>query len=221
MHTSGLPSARLPLRTFPAFAGALALTFALPLTPSASAEVSIVLHAIDHPDRVHCLLPEEQGYRDAATQTRTSVPANAEIDVFVYLVGFERTSAVGFKLEWPADWEYFGWVGDCLPPAQITVTDLEDHSIDIGTAFNQRGGGAPLPLGYASFRTSGSGEVAVLAGDICAADGVACYIVDLEEIAIPLPRWGRVAVGGPGYNPAALTPVASATWGSIKATYRR
>ncbi len=53
----------------------------------------------------------------------------------------------------------------------------------------------------------------------CLDDGAACYLSNLVEYAIPLPRLGRVAVGGPGYNPAAMTPVAAATWGAFKASY--
>jgi hypothetical protein len=220
MSTSRLSlTPRLPGPATPRIT-AIALALAVAQVHSAHADVSIVLHAIDHPDRVHCYVPEEMGYRDPATQTRTSVAANSEIDVFVYLVGYEQTNGAGFRLAWPADWEYFGWVSDCLPPGQITIADLQDDAIDIATAFNQRTGDAPLPLGYASFRTSGTGEVRLEATRYCIDDGGACYLSNFEEYAIPLPRLGRVAVGGPGYNPAAMTPVAAATWGAIKASYR-
>lgn len=192
----------------------------LGLAPLARGDVHIILHAIDHPDRVHCYLPVEMGYRDPVVQTRTAVDPNSEIDVFVYIRGYEQTSGAGFRLVWPSDWEYFGWVGDCLPPAQITVSDFQGAWIDIGTVFSERTGGGLLPLGYASFRTGASGEVMLLNSPYCIDDGAACYLSQGEEYPIPLPRLGRVAVGGPGYNPAAVMPVAESTWGSIKATYR-
>jgi hypothetical protein len=169
---------------------------------------------------VHCFFPpEELGYRNPATETRTSVVADSEIDVFVYLVGYESVSAAGFGLAWPADWEYFGWVGDCLPPAQITVADPHETRIDIATAFEERVSGEMLPLGYASFRTSGGGEVQVTGAWTCMDDNNACYVTGGEEYPIPLARVGRVEVGGPGYNPAATSPVAATTWGAIKASY--
>jgi hypothetical protein len=203
----------------PTIAGTAALALTLAVVASAHSEVQIVLHAIDHPDRVHCFIPEEMGYQDPATETRTSVPADSEIDVFVYLVGYDEVSAAAFKLVWPADWEYFGWVGDCLPPAQITVADLEANSIDVGTAFNSRTGGEMLPLGFASFRTTGTGEVQVVGSWQCIEDQYACYVSGAEAFPILFPALGRVEVGGPGYNPAAVSPVAQATWGAIKASF--
>ena len=203
--------------------GILAATCAalLGLAPLARGEVMIILHAIDHPDRVHCALPVEMGYRDPVAQTRTAVEPSSEIDVFVYLRGYEQVNAVGFRLAWPADWEYFGWVGDCLPPGQATIADFHPTYIDIATAFALRTGGDLRPLGFASFRTSGAGEVAILPSPYCRLDpSAACYADWDGEYPIPVPQLGRVAVGGPGYNPATVFPVAASTWGAIKATYR-
>ena len=77
-----------------------------------------------------------------------------------------------------------------------------------------------MPLGFLSFRTGTSGEVAAINSWFCMDDLAACYLSGGNEYPIPIPRLGRVAVGGPGYNPAAVTPVAASTWGAIKATYR-
>jgi hypothetical protein len=192
----------------------------LALAPPARADVQIILHAIDHPDRVHCYLPVELGYRDPVVQTRTAVEPHSEIDVFVYLRGYGQASGAGVRLVWPADWEYFGWVGDCLPPAQITIADFQGNSIDLATAFDDRTGEDLLPLGFASFRTGASGEVMVLGTRYCIVDAAACYVSQFAEYPIPLPMLGRVAAGGPGYNPAAVFPVEESTWGSIKASYK-
>jgi hypothetical protein len=123
-------------------------------------------------------------------------------------------------LSWPADWAYFGWVADCQP-GQATITDSHPTYIDLITVFELHSGTEPIALGYASFRTSRSGEVAVLPSPYCRLDpSAACYADWDGEYPIPLPQLGRVAVGGPGYNPATVFPVEATTWGAIKAIYR-
>ena len=91
--------------------------------------------------------------------------------------------------------------------------------LDLLTVFNPRTGGDLLPIGFISFHTGAGGELSVIGTRGCASRG-ACYAVEAEELPIPLGNTGRVAVGGPGYNPAGATPVADATWGGIKAAYR-
>ncbi len=192
----------------------------LGLAPLARGDVQIILHAIDHPDRVHCYVPADAGYRDPVVDTRTAVEPNSEIDVFVFLRGDATAVGAGFRLLWPSEWEYFGWVGDCQPGASM-ITDFDGHWIDIAIVWEAGSGNDLLVLGYASFRTGANGEVAILNTRFCIEDGATCYLSgDLVEHPIPIPHLGRVAVGGPGYNPAAVTPVAASTWGAIKATYR-
>ncbi len=199
---------------------ATALAAAVLPTPASADRTKIILHAISHDDRVHCFVPAEQGYRNPATQTVTSVARASDIDVFLYLVDYEQAEGAGFQLVWPADWAYYGWSADCLGH-QITVTDFVDTGIHLGTVFDPVTGGALVPLGYASF-TAGAGGEARLAGTwMCAESGRGiCYLRRGAEVRIEPPMTGRVAAGGPGYNPAAAMPVAATTWGAIKAGYR-
>ena len=199
----------------------LALVLSLLFAQPATADVQIILHAIPHPSYVHCFVPtDELGYQNPATQTNTSIPADSDIDVFVYFQGYERVNGIAFMLTWPSDWEYRGWGGDCLPPNQITMTNPRETSLDLMTVFNQRTGGGLLPIGFISFHTGAGGEIAVQGTRGCASHG-ACYAIDGgQELPIPLGQTGRVAVGGPGYNPSGPAPVADATWGGIKAAYR-
>jgi hypothetical protein len=190
------------------------------LSAPANAEVQIILHAIPHPNYVHCFVPtDELGYQNPATQTRTSIPPDSDIDVFVYFQGYEDVSGIGFMLTWPSDWEYRGWGGDCLPPSQITMTNPGETFLDLLTAFAVRTGGGLLPIGFISFHTGAGGELGVYGTRGCIGY-TACYVSGGEELPIPLGQTGRVAVGGPGYNPSGPAPVADATWGGIKAAYR-
>ena len=192
-----------------------AMLFALSTPASAT---MIVLHAIDHDDRVHCYTPDDQGYANPATQTVTSVTADSDIDVFVYLTGYEQAEGAGFHFVWPADWTYYGWSGDCLG-RQATITDFTGNTIHIGTVFDAVTGGGLAPLGFASFTTGDRGEAKLQGTRYCASGGI-CYLSHSIEYTIEPGMTGRVAVGGSGYNPAAPTPVEVSTWGSIKARYR-
>lgn len=191
---------------------------ALP-APAAADRTKIILHAISHDDRVHCFVPAERGYRNPATQTVTSVTRASNIDVFVYLADYEQAEAAGFQIVWPADWAYYGWSADCLGH-QITLTDFVETGIHIGTVFDAVTGGALVPLGYASFTTGDGGEVRLESTWMCQLVGGICYVKRGQELRIEPPMTGRVAAGGPGYNPAAPTPVEAASWGQIKASYR-
>ena len=191
-----------------------------------SAEVQIILHAIPHPDYVHCYVPtDELGYQNPTTQTNTILPAHSLVDVFVYVFGYDQISGIGFKLGWPSDWEYRGWGGDCLPPFQISITDPNPTlgTVDLATVFSERTGGELLPIGFVSLRTGDSGSVNLINGTrMCRvpAGSFACYVRGDEDLPIPPGETGRVEVGGPGYNPAGPAPVADATWGKIKAAFR-
>jgi hypothetical protein len=200
------------------FASGMLLALMLLVSP-VLASTKIVMHAISHDDRVHCYTPDENGYRDPATQTVTSVAASSDIDIFLYLTGYESATAAAFQLVWPEDWTYYGWSGDCLGD-QITITDFLDNSIHIVTAFNVETGGGLIPLGFASFRTGGGGEARLTGTSGCRVPGI-CY-VDGEnaEHTIWRESTGRVAVGGNGYNPVTPLPVEKSTWGTIKARYR-
>lgn len=196
----------------------VAAAAALP-APAAADRTKIILHAISHDDRVHCFVPAEQGYRNPATQTVTSVARASDIDVFVYLVDYEQAVGAGFQLVWPPDWAYYGWSADCLGH-QITITDFVETGIHLGTVFDTVTGGALIPLGYASFTTGAGGEARLEGTWMCQAGGI-CYLRSgVEEVQIEPRMTGRVAAGGPGYNPAAPTPVEAASWGQIKASYR-
>ena len=198
----------------------LAVALSLLSAPTATAEVQLILHAIPHPDYVHCLVPtDELGYENPATQTRTSIPPDSNIDVFVYFQGYEQVSGIGFMLAWPIDWEYRGWGGDCLPPNQITLTNPGAAFLDLLTVFNERTGGDLLPIGFISFHTGAGGELSVHGTRGCVGRTI-CYLSNGEELPIPEGQVGRVAIGGPGYNPSGPAPVADATWGGIKAAYR-
>jgi len=206
-------------------AWALGLIWTIAYAPTASAEVQIILHAIPHPDYVHCFVPtDELGYQNPTTQTQTTIPANSLVDVFIYVYGYDQINGIGFKLGWPNDWEYRGWSGDCLPPYQIVMTtpDPAAGTVDLATVFNERTGGALLPIGFVSLRTGDSGTVNLIAGTtMCrVTHAVACYVRGSEEIPIPIGETGIVEIGGPGYNPSGPAPVADATWGKIKAAYR-
>lgn len=197
----------------------LCLAGAMPIALSTPASATmIVLHAIDHDDRVHCYTPDDQGYANPATQTVTSVATDSDIDVFIYLTRYQQAEAAGFQLVWPTDWTYYGWSGDCLGH-QATITDFTGNSIHIATAFDAVTGGGLAPLGFASFTTGDRGEAKLQGTRYCAGGGI-CYLSDGVEYPIPPGMTGRVAVGGGGYNPAAPTPVEVSTWGNIKARYR-
>jgi hypothetical protein len=185
-----------------------------------AADTILILHSISHHDPAHCSTPQDQGYSDARTQTTTSAQPGTDIDVYIYLFAYESARGVGFRIAWPADWTYRGWSSDCLDH-QVTMTDPQENHIDIGTAFDLMTGGALAPLGFASFTTGATGEVTLEPPLRGCASGTVCYIDgDIVEQLIPSERTGRVAVGGPGYNPAAPTPVAPSSWGGIKARYQ-
>lgn len=184
---------------------------------SAADETMLILHVIPHEQRVHCYTPQEQGFVDPTTQTVTSVTTDSEIDVYVYLFGYESARGAAFRLVWPEDWQYFGWVGDCQD-VQLTMTTLGPVSLQMMTAFNTVTGGGLAPVGFASFRSGGAGEVRLEATPDCGGGGI-CYLNGAgQEVTIESGKVGWIGIGG-GYNPAAGLPVESATWGRIKASY--
>ncbi len=195
------------------------LSFILSAGLAQADQTKIVLHSIQHEDRVHCYMPIEQGYSDPATQTVTTVAANSNIDLFVYLVDYDNAVAAGFHLIWPTDWVYYGWGADCLGH-QITLTDFLGSSIHIGTAFDVVTGGGLALLGFASFTTGVGGEIGLESTWMCFPESI-CY-VDRTSTSHPIEpgMTGRIAVGGEGYNPAAPLPVEASTWGRIKTQYR-
>ena len=195
------------------------LLFGLSAGLAQADQTKIVTHSIPHPERVHCFVPDEQGYRNPATQTVTTVAADSDIDVFIYLLDYEEAVGAGFELVWPADWIYYGWSADCLGH-QITITDFLGSSIHIGTAFDMVTGGSLALLGYASFTSGAAGELSLEPTRICFPESI-CY-VDGDTVSHPIDQGmtGRIAVRGDGYNPAAALPVAASTWGKIKSHYR-
>ena len=61
------------------------------------------------------------------------VENSSDVDIYVYLMGADVALGAAFRLEFPAEWDYRGWVGDCLA-GQLTILERGTTSLGVATA---------------------------------------------------------------------------------------
>ena len=157
-----------------------------------------------------------------AVQPVVNVPQHTWIAIFVFVSNYNRLAYLQPGFQWPADWTWAFGLWDCQPGIGKIFGDAATH-IGGSYAFNQCLEGPALTiLGRLFFQSGASGcfrgwqppyYQGFHAGDC---SDVPDLIPDSDS-----PRIGRICVesgGNSACEPA--TPVAGATWGAIKASYR-
>ena len=185
----------------------------------ANAEFTLPLHALMSAfEPCHGYLPVDC----LAVPPTTEIPGDGPTTVFILLAN--HTAVLGAKagLEWDPSWNMRFVFFDCQF-GQTYLFNPGPSSLWFVTAFNCLSGPALSVMGRVGFDVGPAGCLRYVQPDN---DPFGIHVLDctLEVDSIfddGSPRLGRVCVGPGGHDACSpVTPVAGATWGAIKASYR-
>jgi hypothetical protein len=153
----------------------------------------------------------------------TSAIANHVASVFLLVANHTDIAALQAGLEWNPSWTLSFSLFDCLPGQLDGFVSDGPTSVSGVTTFSCVQGPTLAVVGRMFFM---AGQIGCLKyrqppfpSGICVFD---CTGAEIDQITdVNSPRLGRVCVGGGGHDACdAAVPVASDTWGAIKASYR-
>ncbi len=197
----------------------LALLFAqlnAPASAGPNADFTLPLHATSFPSCPDPLPIDCQDIRPA-----TTIPPGSSGTVLVLIANHVSVTLVQAAVVWDHSWTYCCAYFDCQP-FQGAAVSLDNFTLSFATVFPCLTGQSLSVLGRIIFQTGDAGCLRfaqpIYSGGIYAQD---CALQDDMIPDVNSPRLGRVCVTQAGHDACdPLTPVAPATWGAIKSSYR-
>jgi hypothetical protein len=191
-------------------------------------QTTLILHAISHDAGNDCFTPEDQGF-DCSDGGRANVSVTpfSEVDIYLYVRNYDSLRGVQCAFSWPVEWQLHYWgppaTGGCQSGQVYAVQPQSPGGPTAGTvttAFDCIAGGFLAAMGSLRFTVGNTGCLAIV--DSSYPFGTHVVGCDSQPTEVAAAGWGQVCTDDQGVDTCdAQEPVLPATWGHIKAGYRR
>lgn len=215
---------RRPCGRLAAGLAAAAILATAPFSPAAAQNelATLVLHAVPFQARNDCATPQRAGFDCRARAANVSVAASSDIDVYLYVFGYDNVAGVQCKFEWSPDWTFYGWRSSCRAHQLAAVQPEPGGQRNLATVFDPLSPADGLaPVGWLQMTAGVAGCLTIGESDFPDGTHVATGGTSSSATAIPPAHRGSVCVGTRGTDGCtAAGDLPDSSWGSIKASFQ-
>jgi hypothetical protein len=161
---------------------------------------TIVLHARVMDVNATCTTPQDVNGLDCdEVRPLVNLTTGTNYDIYVYAKNFDAAiRGVQLKFNWPTDWTFMGWFGNCqannLGAVAPTATER-----NLAVAFDCNGYGEVLqPIGWLRLHAGASGCLEITSADY--PYGTHFLRCTGQTSGIASTHWGRVCIGSGGVD---------------------